>query len=142
MKKLTTTAAIALALVSGAAVAERGSAAQNGIDQPNTSSAHTIESRSASPEQVIAKNGRNDVSVTSADSHASTAQYEDDRGITLDLLQARNGATGEQTLNADLDSKVTSVQHGEDRTTSLDLLQARNGATGEQTIDANAQNSF
>ena len=139
MKKLTATAAIALALVSGSAFAERGSATLNSVDQPNSLSVSQIESRNASIEQVIAKNSGMGLPITSADSHTANTSH----AISLDQLHARNGATGEQTINADLDAtSATSVKQSHDAMLSKDLLQARNGATGEQTIDADTQRTL
>ncbi|MFG6667835.1 hypothetical protein ACGK9R_12055 [Halomonas sp. HNIBRBA4712] len=134
MKKLTATAAIALALVSGSAFAERGAAALNSVDMPSTSVAQ-IESANASVEQLIAKNSGAGLPITHATSNAN-GQQSGDQAMSLAKLQARNGSTGEQTINADLDMGVASVKQNHDSTLSKDLLQARNGATGEQTIDA------
>ncbi|WNL42442.1 hypothetical protein RN347_00660 [Halomonas sp. PAMB 3264] len=134
MKKLTATAAIALALVSGSAFAAIDSA-----DQPNSSSVSQIESRNASVEQVIAKNSGVGLPVTSADSHIANTH----NAISLDQLHARNGATGEQTINADLDATGTaSVKQSHNAALTKDLLQARNGATGEQTINADTQRTL
>ncbi|WP_447928850.1 MULTISPECIES: hypothetical protein [unclassified Vreelandella] len=57
MKKLTTFAAIAVALASGSAFAERGSAEQNTIEKPSSSSEQrSDESRNASVENLRIKN--------------------------------------------------------------------------------------
>ncbi|WP_447530335.1 hypothetical protein [Vreelandella sp. TE19] len=96
MKKLTATAAIALALVSGSALAERGSAELNAISQPASSATHQAETRSASMDQVIAKNSASGEHVTPAASSSSDA----DQSASLDQVLARNGSTGEQTDKA------------------------------------------
>ncbi|WP_447894654.1 hypothetical protein [Vreelandella sp. GE22] len=96
MKKLTATAAIALALVSGSAFAERGSAELNAISQPESSAMHQAEARNASTQQVIAKNSASGEHVTPAASSGSNT----DQSASLNQVLARNGATGEQTDNA------------------------------------------
>ncbi|WP_447554606.1 hypothetical protein [Vreelandella sp. EE22] len=100
MKKLTATAAIALALVSGAAFAERGSAELNAIGQPESDAVHQTEGRNASLDQLIAKNSSTGQPISHADSSASNVLHND---TSLSQLQAKNGATGEQTLNATTD---------------------------------------
>ncbi|MCP1314996.1 MULTISPECIES: hypothetical protein [unclassified Halomonas] len=100
MKRLTATAAIALALVSGSAFAERGSAELNAISQPSSTVAHQSTGTQASVEQVIARNSASGEQVTPAHSHASD-HAQSDRKASLSQLTAKNGATGEQTPNAD-----------------------------------------
>lgn len=100
MKKLTATAAIALALLSGSAFAERGSAELNAISQPSSTVAHKSTGTQASIEQVIARNSASGEQVTPAHSHASHHE-QSDRKASLSQLTAKNGATGEQTPNAD-----------------------------------------
>ncbi|MFG6665996.1 hypothetical protein ACGK9R_02700 [Halomonas sp. HNIBRBA4712] len=96
MKTFAATAAIALALVSGAAFAERGSAELNTIGQPSSTASQQVESRQASVNQVVARNGHASPSqVAQAASHGHT-----DRTASHDQLVARNGATGEQTQSA------------------------------------------
>ncbi|MCB8889380.1 hypothetical protein [Vreelandella malpeensis] len=101
MKKLTATAAIALALVSGSAFAERGSAELNAISQPSSTIAHQSTGTQASVEQVIARNSASGEQITPAHSHVKRDHAQSDRKASLSQLTAKNGATGEQTSNAD-----------------------------------------